>query len=96
MSYTPLRDIEQIIRQMRAICPEVTVAQLLKVYPGSEDSSLWFFSQPRKYIKVQLKSSNGMCPFFIETSKRNSQFKAQSTAQAVDLLCRLLHLSLPT
>jgi len=88
-----MRDIDQITRQIRAVCSDVIVEQLPVVHPGADDDGLWFFSQPGSPFEVQLESPNGMCPFQIETLENKSRFKAQSVSEAVDILKQLLHLS---
>jgi len=88
-----MRDIDQVTRQIQAICSEVSVEQLLVTHPGADDNGIWFFSQPGSPFDVQFESPNGMCPFLIETLENNSRLRAESVPGAVDTLRQLLHLS---
>ncbi len=88
-----MRDIDQITRQVQAICPIVTIGQLPVAHPVADDDGIWFFSQPDSPFEVQIESPNGMCPFLIETLENNSRLKAESVSEVIDTLKQLLHLS---
>ena len=61
------RDIELIIERLSATLPNVRVRQLQVVHPGADDDGVWFVSIPGRAGEVQLESSQGSCPFIIES-----------------------------
>jgi hypothetical protein len=87
-----MRDVDQIIRSIKNISPRVEVQQLQVSHPGADDDGLWFFDQPDSEFQVQIESSDGMCPFCIETDESDVRFTSTSIKETVDTLARLLHL----
>ena len=87
-----MRDVDQIIKLMRSICPTVKVRQLSVSHPGVDDDGLWFFEQPASEFEVQIESSTGMCPFLIETDENDTRFTAASIEEALATITKLLHL----
>src|SRR5258708_3397709 len=87
------RDVEQIIEQVRQMCPAMEVRQLKVLHPGADDDGLWFFNQPESLFEVQIESTNGMCPFLIETDETPDRFRTNSVAETVQILSSLLHIS---
>ena len=61
------RDIDQIIDRLKAAMPGVEVEQLQVSHPGADDDCLWFIKLPGKSEEVQIESSDGTCPFVIES-----------------------------
>jgi hypothetical protein len=88
-----MRDVERIIGLIRTAYPDVQTRQLEVVHPGQDDDGLWFFSQPRSPFEVQIESSNGMCPFLIETDETGQRFTAGSVNETIQILSQLLHLA---
>jgi hypothetical protein len=62
------RDIDQIINLLKDAMPGVEVEQLQVSNPGADDDGLWFIKLPGKSGEVQIESSNGKCPFLIESN----------------------------
>ena len=91
-----MRDIDLISLQIWAICPEVSIEQLPAAHPGGDEVGIWFFAHPNSPFEVQLESQTGLCPFSIETLEGQAQPTAQSVAEAVRILRRLLRLSTPS
>jgi hypothetical protein len=87
-----MRDIDQIIHSIVNICPTVTVRQLNVSHPGADDDGLWFFNWPGSEFEVQIESSNGICPFLIETDENDARLTAKSIDETVEILTKLLHL----
>jgi len=87
-----MRDIDQIIQSTMKICPTVKVSQLKVSHPGVDDDGIWFFKQPGGEFEIQLESSDGMCPFLVETDENDARLTANSTDEAVSILVQLLHL----
>jgi len=71
--------------------PTVTVEQLKVLHPGADDDGLWFFSQPESPFEVQIESSNGTCPFLIETDETDERLTTNSVEETVQTLSVLLH-----
>jgi hypothetical protein len=87
-----MRDIDRVIRQIMAVCPAVKVRQLNVRHPGADDNGVWFFEQPASKFEVQVESTNGTCPFLIETDESNERLTASNVDQTVQILSKLLHL----
>jgi hypothetical protein len=86
-----MRDVDKIISLVRAISPAVTVEQLKVLHPGADDDGLWFFNQPESPFGAQIESSNGMCPFLIETDETSARLTGNSVQEVVQILSSLLH-----
>ena len=87
-----MRDIDRVIEQIMAACPTAKVRQLDVRHPGADDNGLWFFEQPASKFEVQVESTNGTCPFLIETDESKERLTASSVDQTVEILVKLLHL----
>jgi hypothetical protein len=87
-----MRDIDEVMRQIASVCPTVRARQLKVRHPGADDDGLWFFEQPESKFEVQVESSNGMCPFLIETEESKERLTSSTVTQTVEILLRLLHL----
>ena len=87
-----MRDVGRVIELVRRVYPGVSVRQLEVTHPGKDDDGLWFFGQPGSKFEVQIGSSNGMCPFLIETEENDARFTTGSIEETVETLGRLLHL----
>ena len=83
------RDIDQIISRVRARAPNVTVTQMHKINPGDDDG-LWWFDVGDEKDNIQIESSNGMCPFLVETAGQccaNAR-TAESVDDAVNMIVK--------
>src|SRR5690242_780159 len=60
------RDIDQIIAAVKHQVPGVRILQMHKTHAGDDDG-LWWFSIPGVESEVQVESSDGNCPFLIES-----------------------------
>ena len=87
-----MRDIDEVMRLILSLCPTIKVRRLEVRHPGADDDGLWFFEQPGSRFEVQVESSNGMCPFLIETDENDDRLAASTVPQTVEILKRLLHL----
>ena len=87
-----MRDVDEIIRLVRTICPAVGVQQLRVSHPGADDDGIWFFELPDCEFEVQIASSQGMCPFVIETDENDVRITATSIEDTVQAVTSLLHL----
>jgi hypothetical protein len=88
-----MRDVEKIIQRFRELYPTVEVSQLKVQHPGADDDGLWFFSHCESPFQVQIESSNGMCPFLIETDENDARTTTNTVDKTVQALAALLHLS---
>jgi hypothetical protein len=67
------RDIDIVIAKVRALHPDVVVAQHKVSHPGVDDDGLWFFSVKGCAKKeIMLESSSGAAPFLVEHSEMKS------------------------
>lgn len=87
-----MRDVDQIIQSITRTYPAVKVRQLKVTHPGADDDGIWFFEQPGSECEVQIESSQGMCPFLIETDQSDIRVTASSVEETVETLTKLLHL----
>ena len=87
-----MRDVDEIIRLIKNICPAIEVQQLQVSHPGADDDGIWFFEQPGSEFEVQIESSEGMCPFVVETDENDVRITTTSIDETVEIVTRLLHL----
>jgi hypothetical protein len=66
------RDIDFIIEQVIASIPGILIKQLKVAHPGADDDGLWFINIPDRENQVQIESSEGSCPFLIESDSTTS------------------------
>lgn len=88
-----MRDIDIVIAQLVATHPGVTVEQLKVVHPGADDDGLWFFQHRSSSVEVQLESSNGQCPFLVESDASPAASTARTVPEAIALVARSLGLA---
>ena len=86
-----MRDVEKIIQGITTAYPTVKVTQLQVSHAGMDDDGLWFFQQPGGTSEVQIESSDGMCPFSIETAESDDRFKSDSIEETIEIVAKLLH-----
>jgi len=60
------RDVDIIIAAVKRAVPSVTVIQMHKTFPADDDG-LWWFRLPGIAKDIQIESSEGACPFVIES-----------------------------
>jgi hypothetical protein len=61
----PVLDIDWVMDLVKSHLPQVRVVQYQNVWPA-DDEGVWFFRLPDIKNDIQLESSTGMCPFFVE------------------------------
>jgi hypothetical protein len=84
-----LRDIDLIIDQLKTEMPGVQITQLQVSHPGVDDDGLWFIVIPARNEEVQIESSQGSCPFVIESDFSDERFEGHSVAEVVAIVRRL-------
>ncbi|HTZ73507.1 MAG TPA: hypothetical protein VMB47_06280 [Candidatus Aquilonibacter sp.] len=87
-----MRDINQIIDAVEANRPTVNMQQLKVHHAGADDDGLWFFWKDDGDVEIQIESSDGMCPFLVETSENATRLTTNSIEETVEAIYRLLHL----
>lgn len=87
-----MRDIDNVIQQILAVCPKARIRQLDVRHPRADDDGLWFFEQPASKFEVQVESTNGTCPFLIETDETKERLTTSSVDETVEVLMKLLQL----
>jgi len=83
------RDIDQIIELLRKEISGVQITQLQVAHPGVDDDGLWFISVPGRTGEVQIESSLGTCPFFIESDFSHDTHHGRSIHEVVGTVMRL-------
>jgi hypothetical protein len=83
------RDIELILEELAAAIPGVHTEQLKVMHPGADDDGLWFINIQNHAGEVQIESSDGMCPFLIESDFNNERFQARTVEEVVAIIKRL-------
>ena len=71
------RDIDHIIERLRAELPGVEITQLQVTHPADDDG-VWFIRIPGRDGEVQIESSDGSCPFVIESDLSDDRFYGRS------------------
>ncbi len=83
------RDIDKIIDHLRAAMPGVEVEKLQVSHSGVDDDGLWFIKLPGKSREVQIESSNGTCPFVIESNFGAERLCGNSVDEVVEKIRKL-------
>ena len=83
------RDIDQISAQLEGAIRDVQIRQL-QVTHAADDDGLWFITIPGKPGEVQIESTNGTCPFLIESSFNDSRRTACTVDEVVAVVRSLL------
>ena len=78
------RDIDTIVVALTASHPRLRVEQLKVKHPGADDDGVWFFTHPDSRFEVQLESSDGSCPFLVESDRHDERGRATTVAEAVE------------
>lgn len=81
-----LRDIDHIIERLKAEVPGIQVSQLQVARPGADDDGLWFIKVPGRSEEVQIESSNGVCPFLVESDFSPDRLYGQNIDEVVSLV----------
>ena len=84
------RDIDTIIDAIRHRFPNVEVHQLKVAHPADDDGIWYFYFPDRDTDDIQIESSNGTCPFLVESNK-DAPKEGKTVAEVVALICS--HLS---
>ena len=87
-----MRDIDLIIARLNAEIPGVDIEQLEVKHPGADDDGLWFINVPGRREEVQVESSNGSCPFVIESDFNAERLHAHTVEETVSTVKRLYSL----
>lgn len=88
-------DIDAIIGYLRDVHPDISADQLSVAHSGADDDGLWFFRHPAMDTEVQLESSDGSCPFLVESSRTVDRLTASTIEQAIALVAAGLGLGGP-
>ena len=80
---TVARDIDQIIERLEAEIPGLYVEQLRVTHPEADDDGLWFIRIHERKEEVQIESSNGVCPFLIESDFNSERLLGHSVEEVV-------------
>ena len=83
------RDIDHIIERLKAEMPGIQIRQLQVRYPGVDDDGLWFITILGRSPEIQLESSNGSCPFLIESDSSDERFHEHNVDEVVATVRRL-------
>jgi len=83
------RDIDQIIEQLKAELPGIEVTQLQVAHPGADDDGVWFIRIPGGDGEVQIESSNGNCPFLIESDLSSDRLYGRTIDEVIQKVRRL-------
>lgn len=87
-----MRDVDEIIEQIRSLSPAVSVYQIHVTHPGADDDGLWSFASPECPFTVQIESPDGMCPFLMETDEHDRRLTIETVGDVVLHLSQWLHL----
>lgn len=85
-----LRDIDLIIDRLTAEVPGILVEQLKVTHPGADEDGLWFINIPNQRGEVQIESSEGMCPFLIESDFNDARYYGHTVEEVLATIKRLI------
>ncbi len=83
------RDIDLIIEQLTASVPGILIEQLKVAHPGADDDGVWFINIPDRENQVQIESSEGSCPFLIESDFNDERFHGNTVQEVVVTVKRM-------
>ena len=86
------RDIDLIIEQLTGNVPGIHIDQLKPAHP-SDDDGLWFINIQNQSEQVQIESSEGMCPFLIESDFNSERLYGNTVEEVVATIKRLYDLA---
>jgi hypothetical protein len=86
------RDIDLILERLTASIPGVHIEQLKVRHPGADDDDLWFINVQDHEKQVQIESSEGMCPFLIESDFNNHRLYGDTVEDVVATVKRFYRL----
>ena len=89
VSHTMTRDIDQIMERLKTEMPGVQIRQLQVARPGIDDDGLWFVTMPDRSPEVEIESSDGNCPFLIESDFGPDRFHGYTIDEVVSTVRRL-------
>jgi hypothetical protein len=82
-------DLREIIDGVSSALPEVAWDQLVVSFPADDDG-LWFFRRPGvSGQEVEIESSTGVCPFYIEADDAEPDW-GRTPAETVEKIVALL------
>lgn len=87
------RDIDFITEQLIASVPGIVIVQLKVPNPGADDDGLWFINIPDRKNQVQIESSEGNCPFLIESAFNDERFHGHTVQEVVETVKHLFSLA---
>jgi hypothetical protein len=90
-----VRDVDQVITEIKRRLPQVCWSQLQVKHPGVDDDGLWFFRLPSGTNEVQIESSNGTCPFVVEHNATNERYTGRTVSEVVAKVVEWLPLGIP-
>jgi hypothetical protein len=82
-------DIDAIIERLKDAIPDVEIRQLQVTHPADDDG-LWFITVPGKLGKVQIESSDGVCPFIIESTSSPATHTGTTVEEVVTIVRAIL------
>lgn len=86
-----MKDIVAIITRLKNVHADLNVTQLAATHL-SDDDGIWFIKSTNFSGEIQLESSNGECPFLIESDlneKRQTACTIDDTIEIVEGLIKL-------
>ena len=84
-----LRDIDHIIERLKIELPGICISQLQVTHPRADDDGFWFIKIPSRTEEVQIESSNGSCPFVIESDFSAERIYGRSIDDVVQAVMKL-------
>jgi len=77
------RDIDLIIEKLIEYVAGVHIEQLKVRHPGADDDGLWFINVSGQENQVQVESSEGNCPFLIESDFNDERYYGHTVDEVV-------------
>lgn len=79
-------DVDKIIEVIKEKFSGVKVESVNPFVPGSFYQGLWFFNIPNVDGEIQIESSNGNCPFLVESHLNDDRYNGYSVVEVVSII----------
>ena len=85
-----MKDIDNIIAEVKKEFPKANVWQLEVTYPADDDGIWYFWLGEKNDDEIHVENSYGQCPFYIETLRDDDRLIGNTIEETVNIICEHL------